>query len=53
MPAAVTEPADAGCAEDERYLLELEFVQCLSNPQYLNCAAPSSTLLHEDTKVAA
>lgn len=28
-----------GCSEEERFLLELEFVQCLSSPQYLNWLA--------------
>lgn len=26
-----------GCSDKERFALELEFVQCLANPQYLNC----------------
>ncbi|KAK9813961.1 hypothetical protein WJX73_006969 [Symbiochloris irregularis] len=28
-----------GCSDRERYLLELEFVQCLANPHYLNWLA--------------
>ena len=28
---------DTGCSDAERFGLELEFVQCLANPQYLNC----------------
>ena len=38
-----TVSAETGCGDDERFLLELEFVQCLSNPHYLNCTAASST----------
>ena len=26
-----------GCSDEKRFMLELEFIQCLSNPQYLNC----------------
>ena len=36
-PKRQATPAELGCTEDERFLLELEFVQCLSSPQYLNC----------------
>ncbi|KAL3143943.1 hypothetical protein ABBQ32_003758 [Trebouxia sp. C0010 RCD-2024] len=25
-----------GCSDEKRFMLELEFIQCLSNPQYLN-----------------
>lgn len=28
----------------ERFLLELEFVQCLANPGYINCKLPSFSL---------
>lgn len=28
---------DIGCSDEKRFLLELEFIQCLSNPHYLNC----------------
>ncbi len=31
-------PDEAGCSDRERFALELEFVQCLANPHYLNCA---------------
>jgi len=31
--------AAAGCSDDTRFQLELEFVQCLANPRYINCAA--------------
>jgi hypothetical protein len=30
--------ADAGCSDAVRFQLELEFVQCLANPRYVNCA---------------
>ena len=30
-------PQEVGCSDERRFLLELEFVQCLSSPQYLNC----------------
>jgi hypothetical protein len=39
--------AETGCSDAERFELELEFVQCLANPKYLNCAhcpARSQTL---------
>lgn len=29
-------PIEVGCSDERRFLLELEFVQCLSSPQYLN-----------------
>ncbi|KAL0048919.1 hypothetical protein WJX82_002333 [Trebouxia sp. C0006] len=29
-------PQEVGCSDERRFLLELEFVQCLSSPQYLN-----------------
>lgn len=29
--------ADFGCTDKERFQLELEFVQCLSSPQYIHC----------------
>ena len=29
--------AEVGAADAERFQLELEFVQCLANPNYLNC----------------
>ena len=29
--------AEVGCSDAERFQLELEFVQCLANPHYLNC----------------
>jgi mediator of RNA polymerase II transcription subunit 31 len=32
--------ADAGCSDAVRFQLELEFVQCLANPRYVNCASP-------------
>jgi len=28
---------DVGCDEKTRFAVELEFVQCLANPHYLNC----------------
>eukprot|EP00242_Pyramimonas_sp_CCMP2087_P004117 CAMPEP_0198218166 /NCGR_PEP_ID=MMETSP1445-20131203/67727_1 /TAXON_ID=36898 /ORGANISM="Pyramimonas sp., Strain CCMP2087" /LENGTH=130 /DNA_ID=CAMNT_0043895081 /DNA_START=170 /DNA_END=559 /DNA_ORIENTATION=- len=28
--------ADTGCSERERFLIELEFIQCLANPKYIN-----------------
>jgi hypothetical protein len=28
---------DMGCSDQERGIIELEFVQCLANPHYLNC----------------
>lgn len=31
----------AGCSETRRFELELEFVQCLASPDYLNCALES------------
>lgn len=31
-------PADlCGCPDDARFVMELEMVQCLANPHYLNC----------------
>mmetsp|Transcript_1178 Transcript_1178/g.7658 ORF Transcript_1178/g.7658 Transcript_1178/m.7658 type:complete len:135 (-) Transcript_1178:5678-6082(-) len=27
---------DVGCSDEERFQLELEFVQCLANPHYVN-----------------
>ena len=30
--------ADTGCSDRERFQLELEFVQSLANPHYINCA---------------
>jgi hypothetical protein len=29
----------------QRFLLELEFVQCLANPTYIHCTVPSSILV--------
>ena len=37
-PRAATQ-ADVGCSERERFLLELEFVQCLASPAYLHWLA--------------
>lgn len=31
-------PAETGVSDDKRFAIELEFVQCLANPHYLNCA---------------
>jgi hypothetical protein len=28
---------DVGCSDQERFVMELEFIQCLANPFYLNC----------------
>ena len=30
--------AEVGCTDAKRFELELEFLQCLANPGYLNCA---------------
>lgn len=30
-------PLRAGIADDDRFTVELEFVQCLANPMYINC----------------
>lgn len=35
---------DIACSDERRFLLELEFVQCLSNPQYLNWLAQGGFL---------
>lgn len=46
---------DVGDEKDnrERFLLELEFVQCLANPGYINCEFHSSyVLLNGDCKHA-
>ena len=45
QPSALSPPlcrrrageAEVGCSDAERFQLELEFVQCLANPHYLNC----------------
>jgi hypothetical protein len=29
--------AEVGASDRERFELELEFLQCLANPQYLHC----------------
>lgn len=29
--------AETGIPDDKRFAVELEFVQCLANPHYLNC----------------
>lgn len=34
-------PNTVGCSDERRFLLELEFVQCLSSPQYLNWLSQS------------
>lgn len=26
-----------GCSDEARFVMELEMVQCLANPHYLNC----------------
>lgn len=31
-------PEETGVSDERRFKLELEFVQCLANPAYLNCA---------------
>mmetsp|Transcript_47667 Transcript_47667/g.91002 ORF Transcript_47667/g.91002 Transcript_47667/m.91002 type:complete len:186 (-) Transcript_47667:254-811(-) len=36
--------ARTGCSERERFLLELEFVQCLANPHYINHLAQTRLL---------
>ena len=36
---AVAGPRETGCSEEERFRLEMEFVQCLANPDYLHCEA--------------
>lgn len=28
---------EVGCSDQERFVMELEFIQCLANPFYLNC----------------
>lgn len=38
--------AETGCSDAARFELELEFVQCLANPKYLNCAHCSAHTLH-------
>jgi hypothetical protein len=30
-----------GVTEEGRFVLELEFIQCLANPNYLNCECGS------------
>ncbi len=37
----------AGCSDARRFQLELEFVQCLASPDYLNCANTTSALCCE------
>lgn len=32
--------ADLSCSDSVRFTLELEFVQCLANPRYVNCLRP-------------
>lgn len=41
-----------GVSEGARFVLELEFIQCLANPHYLNCArsqlaTPAATTLQQ------
>ena len=40
--------AEIGCSHEQRFGLELEFVQCLANPHYLNCEALSAERIRED-----
>mmetsp|Transcript_13775 Transcript_13775/g.38991 ORF Transcript_13775/g.38991 Transcript_13775/m.38991 type:complete len:175 (-) Transcript_13775:121-645(-) len=44
LPEARTVEAATGCSERERFLLELEFVQGLANPHYLNWLAQNKYL---------
>lgn len=32
---------EVGCSSQDRAIIELEFVQCLANPHYLNCGCTS------------
>ncbi|CAG9460932.1 unnamed protein product [Pedinophyceae sp. YPF-701] len=38
------DPSETGCSEQERFTAELEFVQCLGNPQYLQWLAMTKRL---------
>mmetsp|Transcript_3414 Transcript_3414/g.9877 ORF Transcript_3414/g.9877 Transcript_3414/m.9877 type:complete len:137 (-) Transcript_3414:3082-3492(-) len=42
--AAAAPHGPAGCSDARRFELELEFVQCLASPDYLNWLAQSGTL---------
>lgn len=48
MPATdgkvVTDAEAIGCSDTQRFELELEFVQCLASPDYLNWLAQNDTL---------
>lgn len=45
MPTSAPVTAiDPGCSDTQRFELELEFVQCLASPEYLNWLAQSNQL---------
>jgi hypothetical protein len=35
--AAASSAELCGCSDEARFVMELEMVQCLANPHYLNC----------------
>lgn len=43
MTRVATE-ADLGVTDAQRFTLELEFVSCLANPRYVNCARAHTPL---------
>lgn len=34
--------AEVGCSDQQRFIIELEFIQALSNPHYLTCVRLSA-----------
>lgn len=51
--AAAAPHGPAGCSDARRFELELEFVQCLASPDYLNCERPFSDLIISDCRAHA
>lgn len=45
--SALPQASMDGTDDRQRFLLELEFVQCLSNPGYINCALKQSFILRQ------
>jgi hypothetical protein len=37
---------EVGCSDQERFVMELEFIQCLANPFYLNRELCKSLVLY-------
>ena len=44
MTSRLLTEKELGCTNKERFVIELEFIQCLANPQYLNCTFSDATI---------